>query len=61
MGMVELRVQIPSNLCLILNKNCPASCHLDLNETYIYKSDADGSAVSGVQKTKVVSGCIRET
>ena len=28
--------------------------YLDLNETYIYKSDADGSAVSGVQKTKVV-------
>lgn len=28
--------------------------YLDLNETYIYKSDADGTAVSGVQKTKVV-------
>ena len=28
--------------------------YLDLDETYIYKSDADGSAVSGVQKTKVV-------
>lgn len=24
--------------------------YLDLNETYIYKSDADGTAVSGVQK-----------
>lgn len=27
--------------------------YLDLNETYIYKSDADGSAVSGVQKLRL--------